>query len=99
MTKPDEGTALKEQAKALVREGWLSTSNQYHRLARFKPGFEASDLIRPEVLHTPAGKALAEIWEQQRRGLLRSANTEFVEHKTVSPALFHAFRSMGGQSA
>ncbi len=95
LTPSTEDAALGSQ---LVAEGWLSTSNKYHRIARLLPGFEAVDLIKAEMIDTPAGQALAELWERDRRFRVRS-DEPFVEHRALTLRQYIAFRAAGGHSA
>lgn len=85
-------------ARQLVADGWLSTSTRYRHVSRVLPGYAASDLLKPEMLATPAGKLLAEAWEQELRWALRSSYP-FVEHKTLTVKQYAAFRAAGGQTA
>lgn len=83
----------------LAREGWRSTSNKYRHVARLRSGLRAADLIRPEVLTTPAGTRLADLWKHEERFLLRTSDSSLVEEKHLTVGEFAAFKLAGGETA
>lgn len=82
------------EARRLVAEGWLSTSNRYRHLSRYKwPKLD--EVIQPQWKDT--------ILEQELRAFMESHHSYMVrvhgEHLEVSPQVFYAFKSIGGRSA
>lgn len=92
---------IEAEARDLVAEGWYSTSNKYHRIARWKPPHVKLDqVIRPEFADTALVFQLRQMMKRHwfASDGLRDTN-EFVEHAELSPELYAAFRKAGGPMA
>lgn len=92
------GPEDEELGRRLVADGWLSTSTKFRRVGRVLPGHSAEDLLRPEVLDTPAGRHFADLWRRELRFVVRSSEP-FVEHLELTFKQYAAFRAAGGQTA
>lgn len=98
-----------ELAAKLVADEWRSISSKHRHVMRWKvPPPSAEDILRQEMLDTPAGKKLASYYEHYVRydfGSLRLQYAEGVEgrdqveYATLSPSLFRAFKKAGGRCA
>lgn len=86
-----------ELAEQLVREGWKSTSSKYRTVAKFRtPPPPAAEMLRPELVNTPQGKRLAELWDRHRHSLGLRQEWDDVEERELTLKQFRAFKLKGG---
>lgn len=88
-----------ELAKKLVAEGWRSTSNRFHMIARIPPGMtllEALEKYAPTLYRD----TLQRVLEQCTSQFLRCYSSQ-VEgcHQELTLSQYKAFRQAGGSSA
>lgn len=92
--------ADEELARQLVAEGWWSTSRKSRSIARWKePIPPIEQMFRPEFLATFHGERLAELVRDHVKwnyGVSSPKNAARIEHATLSPSLFDAFKKAGG---
>lgn len=92
---PEEALAARE----LVLDGWVSTSNKYRHIRRWKlPPPHHTEVTRTLLLNP----ALAP-WAETLPGkfwspCIRTAPRELYEERTLSVRMFRAFRKAGGTS-
>lgn len=86
-------------AQKLIDEGWLQASAKYrHVIGPFPSVPGAADLIRPEVLNTPIGKRLADLWERDMPYYVRFhlVDKKDLQELTLSVKQFKAYKKLGG---
>lgn len=89
----------RELAKQLVAEGWRSTSNRYHMIARLPPGMALLEALEK---HAP------ELYRQVMEDVLHRCEVQFLRvysnrvegcHRELTLSQYKAFRQAGGESA
>lgn len=94
--EPDEDDVA--FAQRLIDEGYLQTSAKYRNVCKpseadTPPSID--QIIRPEMLDTPAGKTLAMLWEDHLPHFLRSS-VSFQHGITLTVKQFRAYKKLGG---
>lgn len=101
-SKPEELSFTDEDlavARALISEGYRSTSNKYRMVARTRlPSFESLVSVSPEC-PSDMKAALVRAWDNQLSTMCRVDNSENTEHRTLTTAKFRAFKKLGGDMA
>lgn len=83
-----------EEARQLVKDGWLSVSNKYRTVARIKiPSI--TELLQPQFHGTWLEQELKELIRRQKGFWVRRRG----ETKELSPQVFYAFKKIGGDRA
>lgn len=101
-----------EKGRQLVAEGWRQTSHKHRAVIRWRvqpPTCAEIDALLRDRVGTPLIERghlerLLEVWERGRldfgsMSYARSPNASLVEHATLSPSLFKAFKKAGGRNA
>jgi hypothetical protein len=86
-------------AKKLVAEGWLSTSNKWRYVSRFKHKMTGKDLVSPELWDTDEGKLVIDMWDRSWSNHCLRMGGENVETLELTTQQYKAFKRNGGTSA
>jgi hypothetical protein len=94
LTPTDEDMAF---ARRLIAEGYLQTSGKYRHVMGPQPKVPSiKELIKPEMLDTPAGRELAKIWEDHLPHFLQTLVRNGAQTVELTVKQFRAYKSLGG---
>lgn len=88
--------AHKAEAQRLIDEGWFSTSNKYHDLARLPPGMTAKEALRTFGVYD---RRTAEWSEETARSQYLRLYARPADRLTVDGVVFKCFKALGGRTA
>lgn len=98
--KEYEGLTDDELGRALVRDGWRSTSNKYRLVSRLRVPLTGKDIVRPELHNSAAGKLIIDQWDRiWSSWILRCGDDRAVETLELTLGQFTSFRANKGQTA
>lgn len=87
-----------EYVRDLIARGYYQISAKYRRvLGPLSVVPMAEELIKPEALETPAGRELADLWNNRHRRWYLGQNPKLGEEITLTVRQFASFKKQGGQ--